>query len=79
MPTRGQKISNFLLLKVFEDYSGEEQDKYKEELESIKKRFSHTKVKRKWVSKLFPRLTVISILTEAPKPVYIICTDNAIT
>ena len=51
LPTRGQKISNFLLLKVFEDYSGEEQDKYKEELESIKKRFSHTKVKRKWVSK----------------------------
>ena len=50
MPTRGRKISNFLLLKVFEDYSEEEQDKYKEELESIKKRFSHTKVKRKWVS-----------------------------
>ena len=50
MSTRGRKISNFLILKVFEDYSEEEKDKYKEELESIKKRFSHTKVKRKWVS-----------------------------
>ena len=37
-------------LQIFEDYSEEEQEKYKEELESIKKRFSHFKLKRKWVS-----------------------------
>ena len=45
-------------LQVFEDYSEEEQEKYKEELETIKKRFSHTKLKRKWVSfsKVFFRL-----------------------
>ena len=40
----------FFFSKVFEDYSEEEQEKYKEELDSIKKRFSHTKLKRKWVS-----------------------------
>lgn len=36
-------------IQVFEDYSEEEQEKYKEELESIKKRFSHMKLKRKWI------------------------------
>ena len=75
MPTRGRKISNFLLLKVFEDYSEEEQDKYKEELESIKKRFSHTKVKRKWVSSL----NLYSDFDRSTKTKDIICTDNAIT
>ena len=40
---------HIFLFKVFEDYSEEEIEKYKEELESIKKRFSHPKMKRKWV------------------------------
>ena len=43
-------VKIFIFSKVFEDYSEEEQEKYKEELDSIKKRFSHTKLKRKWVS-----------------------------
>ena len=43
-------VEIFIFSKVFEDYSEEEQEKYKEELDSIKKRFSHTKLKRKWVS-----------------------------
>jgi len=36
-------------IQVFEDYGDEEKEKYKDELNSIKKRFSHTKVKRKWI------------------------------
>ena len=37
-------------MQVCEDYEDEEREKYNEELTGIKRRFSHPKVKRKWVS-----------------------------
>jgi len=36
-------------IQVCEDYGDEEREKLNEELSTIKKRFSHTKVKRKWI------------------------------
>ena len=41
-----------LLMQVCEDYEDDEREKFSEDLAGIKKRFSHTKVKRKWVSKM---------------------------
>ena len=37
-------------VQVCEDYEEDEREKYNEELFGIKRRFSHPKVKRKWVS-----------------------------
>ena len=39
-------------VQVCEDYEDDEREKFSEDLAGIKKRFSHTKVKRKWVSKM---------------------------
>ena len=38
---------------VAEDYGEEERERLQEELSSVKRRFSHNKVKRKWVSPCF--------------------------
>ena len=35
-----------------EDYGDDERERLQEELSSVKRRFSHNKVKRKWVSGL---------------------------
>ena len=39
-------------MQVCEDYEEDEREKFSEELAAIKKRFSQTKDKRKWVSKV---------------------------
>ena len=36
-----------------EDYGEEERERLQEELSSVKRRFSHNKVKRKWVSDIY--------------------------
>ena len=38
---------------VAEDYGDEERERLQEELSTVKRRFSHNKVKRKWVSDIY--------------------------
>ena len=55
------RFFNWLDRQVSEDYGEDERERLQEELSAVKRRFSHNKVKRKWVSERFRFLLLPSL------------------